>query len=134
MREAVAALDLHLSHFTVAPVWGDPPGYRLLVESGELTAPGAPDRLAVQADAALQAQNLEYGEKRRTGRLAPLETALVPAGSWDRLSRERQSRLGSSLEQYKHPFLVTDLAFCGRFSGDGASPGGSADIERSATV
>jgi hypothetical protein len=121
VREAVTALDLHLSQFLVAPVWGDPPGYRLLVETGELPSTEAAARLAAQADAALQTQNLEYGDKRRSGRLAPLETALVPHGSWDRLALERQSRLGSSVEQYKHPFLVTDLAFCGRFAGDGAS-------------
>src|SRR5262249_41832503 len=117
VREAVAALDLNLSHFTVAPVWGDPPAYRLLVETGELPSPHAAERLAEHADAVLQSQNMEYDEKRRTGRLAPLETTLVPVGSWDRLARERQARLGSSLEQYKHPFLVTDLGFCGRFDG-----------------
>jgi hypothetical protein len=118
VRAAVAALDLHLSHFTVAPVWGDPPGYRLLVETGELPSPEAAEQLSAQADASLQMQNMEYGEKRRSGRLAPLATALVPAGSWDRLAGERQSRLGSSLEQYKHPCLVPDLAFCERFAGE----------------
>jgi hypothetical protein len=112
---ALSALDLHLSNYSVAPAWGDPPGYRLLVESPELPSADVGERLAAQADAALQSQNMEYGEKRRTGRLAPLETALIPRGSWARLARRRQGGLGGSLEQYKHPCLIPDLGFCERF-------------------
>jgi hypothetical protein len=112
---AVAALDLHLSNFTVVPAWGDPPGYRLLVESAELPSREAGERLAARADAALQSQNIEYGEKRRTGRLAPLVTSVIPPGSWARFARQRQAGLGGSVEQYKHPCLVPDLAFYDRF-------------------
>jgi hypothetical protein len=115
---ALAALEISLSNYTVAPAWGDPPGYRLLVESPELPSPDLAARLAARADDALQSQNLEYCEKRRSGRLARLETTLVPAGSWARLARDRQARLGSSLEQYKHPCLVPDLGFYERFVGE----------------
>ena len=111
MREAATAMDLHLTSFTVAPVWGDPPGYRLLVESVDFRVPEIADRLATQADTALQSLNMEYGEKRRTGRLAPLAAELLPPGTWARFARQRQSKLGGSVEQYKHPCLVPDLAF-----------------------
>jgi hypothetical protein len=112
---ALGDLELGLSNYAIVPVWGDPPGYRLLVESPELRLPDLGERLAALADAALQLQNVEYGEKRRTGRLAPLELTLIPPGSWARLARQRQATLGSSLEQYKHPCLIPDLAFCEQF-------------------
>jgi hypothetical protein len=123
---ALSALDLCLSNYTVAPVWGDPPGYRLLVEAMELPSPETGERLATQADAALQLQNVEYGEKRRTGRLAPLELTEIRSGSWARLARQRQVTLGSSLEQYKHPCLIPDLAFCQQFLNECARTAGQA--------
>jgi hypothetical protein len=112
LRESLSALDLHVSNFTVAPVWGDPPGYRLLIESGELPSPESASRLTSHADAALQMLNMEYGEKRRTARLAPLAPKILPPGTFARFARQRQAKLGASVEQYKHPCLVPDLAFC----------------------
>ncbi len=111
VRDAVAAMNVPLSCYTVAPVWGDPPGYRLLAEVGDLPSAEAGEQLAAHVDTGLQALNMEYGEKRRTGRLAPLAYASISPGSWNRFARERQSGLGGSVEQYKHPCLVPDLAF-----------------------
>lgn len=117
LKQATNELGASLSHYTVTPVWGDPPGYRLVVESPELASDAA-GRLASLADARLQQLNLEYGEKRRSGRLLPLEPLLVPGGSWTRFARHRQSKLGGSVEQYKHPCLIPDLTFCETFLRD----------------
>lgn len=118
LKQASAELRLELSYYTMSPVWGDPPGYRLLLEEGDLPAREAADRLCEVADAHLQRLNVEYGEKRTTGRLTPLAPTLLPSGSWTRFARQRQSKLGGSVEQYKHPCLVPDLKFAEAFVRD----------------
>ena len=39
VRSVIDEMRLTLSHFTVSPVWGDPPRYQLLVERGDVGAP-----------------------------------------------------------------------------------------------
>jgi hypothetical protein len=102
----------------MAPAWGDPPGYRLLVEESDLPGGDAGSRLGATCDARLQELNSEYAEKRSSGRLAPLAVVCVPEGSFQRFSRRRQMKLGGSVEQYKHPCLVPDLEFCESFVRD----------------
>lgn len=110
VSEACRQLNTQLAAFTVTPVWGDPPGYQLLVESGDIPS-GAQARLEAAVDQELRALNCEYDEKRQTGRLTPLKIAEVPPGSWAALVRDRQSRPSGSLEQYKHPCLAPDMKF-----------------------
>lgn len=137
--EAVGAtLDVfehRVEFFSVAPVWGQPPGYRLLLEDWELPAS---DRLAefeVALDTRLMDLNCEYREKRETGRLLPLQVQALKNGSWEKFARERQSRVGGSVEQYKHPCLLANLelsaSVCSRFSinvtdEDGITPASAA--------
>ncbi|MGQ0634813.1 MAG: GH3 auxin-responsive promoter family protein [Planctomycetaceae bacterium] len=118
LRRATSELGVDLSHYTVTPVWGDPPGYRLLVEETDLIARELGERLSALVDAHLQRLNMEYGEKRATGRLRSLVPVYLPPGSWLRFARARQSKLGGSVEQYKHPCLAPDLAFCEVFLRD----------------
>lgn len=109
MRSISQRLHLSLGLFTLAPVWGDPPRYRLHLER-ELA--GARAAIVVDAlDRQLAEVNLEYQEKRATGRLAAPEVALLPTGTWRRFMDHRQGRLGGSVEQYKHPALTPDLRF-----------------------
>jgi hypothetical protein len=115
LKQATGELGLQLSYYTVTPVWGDPPGYRLLLEEADLPARDVAEKLCHHADRHLQTLNVEYGEKRNTGRLTPLAPQLIPEGSWTRFARARQSKLGGSVEQYKHPCLVPDLKFCDTF-------------------
>lgn len=112
LRRATVEMGVHLSHYTLTPVWGDPPGYRLLLEEPDLVAREIGQRLSALADEYLQELNLEYGEKRRTGRLTAIAPIFLPGGSWTRFARSRQTKLGGSIEQYKHPCLAPDLAFC----------------------
>lgn len=122
VRGGVHRFHADFSHFSLSPIWGDPPNYRLHVEEPELATVPNPEELLDYIDAALQSANCEYQEKRKTGRLAPLEWCAVSAGTWRRFARSRQSRLGGSLEQYKHPCLVPDLKFSDRLQAEFSIP------------
>jgi hypothetical protein len=122
VREAAQALEVEPACYCVVPSWGELPGYRLLIEVDDLPSAGIGILLAESADERLQKLNIEYGEKRRSGRLAPLEHTSIARGSWERLMRQRQSRLGASAEQYKHPFLIPDLTFSESFVREEALP------------
>jgi hypothetical protein len=100
-----------VEHFTLSPIWEDPPKYRLHVERSDIPVPELRSRLALMVDTELQELNVEYREKRQSGRLGPLECLAVPNGTWERYIRHRQSRFGASMEQYKHPCLVPQLTF-----------------------
>jgi hypothetical protein len=104
--------QIHLSYYTVAPVWGDPPGYRMAIEQGELPQGMESGRLADGVDGELRRLNCEYADKRQTGRLAPLAPFMLPPGTWSQFIRQRQMSVGGSPEQYKHPCLKPDLDFC----------------------
>ena len=111
VRGGLNRMKLELQHFTLSPVWDDPPKYRLHFERGDVPIPELRIRLAANVDAALQELNVEYREKRQSGRLGSVECLAVPNGTWERYIRHRQSRFGASLEQYKHPCLVPQLTF-----------------------
>ncbi len=111
IRSGLNRLKLELQHYTLSPVWDDPPKYRLHIERGDIPIVEMRNRLATNVDAQLQELNVEYREKRLSGRLGPLECMAVPNGTWERYIRHRQSQFGASLEQYKHPCLVPQLTF-----------------------
>jgi hypothetical protein len=122
IRQGVHRFQTDFSYYSVSPVWGEPPYYRLHVEEQELAAVPNPQELIEYIDAALQSLNCEYEEKRKTGRLAPLEWCALNSGTWRRFTRHRQSRFGGSVEQYKHPCLVPDLQFSERLQTEFAAP------------
>jgi len=111
VRGASEELQLRLSHFTVSPVWGDPPRYQLLIERIDMPAPHIGQSLADRVDCHLKSINCEYREKRGTGRLAPMACIALPNGTWSVFAHRRRERSGGSLEQYKHPCLVPDIEF-----------------------
>jgi hypothetical protein len=124
-------LKLNLDYFTVAPAWGEPPGYQLMVEEAALHSGASGDGLAKSVDGRLCHLNREYREKRTSGRLAPLKWVGLPAGTWQRYIRQRQSRLGGSIEQYKHPCLIPDLAFSENFLRQfGAQQSAAREVDR----
>lgn len=106
------ALDVNqhgTMYFTLAPVWAEPPYYQLLMETSDVPTTELAERLAEATDAKLQELNCEYREKRSTSRLGPLRVTRLQPGTWRRFAEQRQSRLGGSVEQYKHPCLMPDL-------------------------
>ncbi len=111
VRTSLHRLRLDLSYFTVSPVWDELPYYRLHFEAGDLPHTSLARQLVTTVDQMLGEINCEYGEKRATGRLGELRAQALPDGTWRRFQLQRQSRLGGSVEQYKHPCLSPDLQF-----------------------
>ena len=109
VRHALDTNRHRVTFFTLTPVWGEPPHYQLLLEVGDVPTPDLAERVAAATDLKLQEMNCEYQEKRATGRLGPLRVTRLQAGAWRRFAEQRQSQLGGSVEQYKHPCLMPDL-------------------------
>jgi hypothetical protein len=111
VRTGLDSLRLELRHFTVCPMWDEPPLYQLLGEERDVLSAAVGQSLADRTDQNLQKLNCEYQEKRKTGRLQPLRWFPLPSGTWQRLAEYRLRTLGGAIEQYKHPCLVPDLNF-----------------------
>lgn len=92
-----------------ATEWIDPPRVTVWIER----APDEPWKVdAVQLDAALQAENIEYASKRVTARLGPLEAVDVPAGTFARWRAERVAA-GAPEAQVKDLVIVDFDVFRG---------------------
>jgi hypothetical protein len=114
MARVVGGLNLALGSYAVAPCLpeddAETPCYSLFVEQGDIELSQA-QRVAERLDDELSRVNIEYESKRSSGRLGGVRVELVPTGFWARWDRQRLERSGGTLEQYKHPCLVNDLAF-----------------------
>jgi hypothetical protein len=115
VRRSVEQFQIELKHFTVSPVWGDPPRYQILAEAQDVQSPDAGELLARRVDEALRDINCEYHEKRATGRLDVMQWLPLPEGTWARFTRQRQMKLGSLNSTTP---LVPDL----QFSNSSANP------------
>ena len=100
MRDVPAGPD----NFVLAPAWGDPPHYRLYIDSGRDRA----TRLAAEFDCRLSEQNVEYASKRQTHRLGAIELAPLPAGTLARLDDRYRAKAAGRSEQFKHRFLLPE--------------------------
>ncbi len=109
VRSAFERMHIPLETFTVAPVFGDPPGYVLMMESGSPKIRYT--TLASEVDRELSKMNCEYADRLATARLNPLRILELAPGTWTAFRNRRIERVGGSLEQYKHPCLIKDLEF-----------------------
>jgi len=112
LKETVAQLGLKVDHFTLAPVFGDPPHYELLIEA-ELDE-ATRERLTTQLDRRLAEANCEYENRLETGRLRPIVLRQLPPRTWQRFHQRALGRRGASIEQFKHPCLTSDYQFIER--------------------
>ena len=121
--EAVApvfeSIGSPLEPFTLAPVMNRRLGYVLLVEP--LARPTDVQMLASAVDRELSRLNIEYLDKRTSGRLDPVTVQEIPHGT-RAIVREERLRSGGSQEEYKHPCLVSDLSFVRRVLSRGVEP------------
>src|SRR5262249_49345371 len=102
MEEALRALDLTLTSYSLAPCWDDAaPYYGLFVERGDLMNAGQGKDLAAALDQRLMIHNVEYASKRESRRLGALRLELLPDGTWQRWDQQRLARSGGTPEQYK---------------------------------
>lgn len=118
VNQAAQKWDLPLGLFTLTPEWSDPPGYVLflLVESpSDAENAEKLNRFAHEVEGGLSSRNVEYREKRESGRLKAIQIRPLPADRWIEFTKTRQSRSGGSPEQYKHPCLLPDPEFQGVF-------------------
>jgi len=111
VRQAASEMEIHVPQFVMVPVWGEPPAYHLLIETDELASRDQLKKLTDRVDRVLGDLNMEYREKRETGRISPVVGQFVADGIMDKLAKSRSQRKGGSLEQYKHPYLIADLEF-----------------------
>lgn len=115
VRIACVAVGTPLRLFTLTPEWSDLPGYVLYVDpsadSNPAMRPDTLTRLAEETDTALQKLNMEYEDKRSSGRLSAVRCQEVKRAAWNQFTRTRTSRSGGSPEQYKHPCLLPDARF-----------------------
>lgn len=114
VRLASEELRWALTEFTVAPRYGDPAQYVLLLEESVWAAHPHRSHLARVVDEKMQSFNIEYRDKRLSGRLGPLAVVAVQEGTFARLMAARIAARGTPPEHYKHPFLIQDLDFVDR--------------------
>jgi hypothetical protein len=115
VQAAQGVLGLRLASYLLLPAWGEPPGYLLLVESGDLATDEMGRSLACAVDDQLRGQNIEYANKRETRRLGPVRTIRLADGSWGEFQKRRLARSGGTVEQYKQPHLIPDADALGSF-------------------
>jgi hypothetical protein len=112
MSHALKDMDLALSTYSLAPCWNDEvPYYGLFVERGDLAGREQGIRLTEALERRLAEVNVEYASKRESRRLGPVRLEMLSAGAWQEWDRKRLARTGGTLEQYKHPCLISDPSF-----------------------
>jgi hypothetical protein len=104
MRIAARQLGAHVETFVLQGHFDSIPYYQLRIEAGD---DNDLQHLGDIMDHALGELNIEYGAKRKSGRLGPIRpTALAPGT----LMREEQEKIAARRgrdEQYKHQYLMT---------------------------
>jgi hypothetical protein len=112
MRDVLHGLDVVLSTYSLAPCWDDElPYYGLFVERGDVADREQGIRLTEALERRLAEINVEYAAKRDSRRLGPIRLELLPPGTWQHWDRQRLKKSGGTLEQYKHPCLISDPKF-----------------------
>lgn len=106
MRQTMEEIGLRCSEFVVAPLFGTPAHYVLILERSV----EVPPQLASVADRNLCLGNTEYADKRRSGRLGMIVVKRVADGAFARRRAAKLRGRGGSWEQYKHPYLIPDLS------------------------
>jgi hypothetical protein len=112
MTDVLQHLNLNLTAYTLAPCWDDEqPYYGLFIERGDILQREQGMKLVEALDRQLRMVNTEYDAKRDSRRLGPVRLQVIPTGAWQAWDRQRLVRTGGSLEQYKHPGLISDPKF-----------------------
>jgi hypothetical protein len=114
MGQARGEADPGLTSFVLAPQWGDPPFYRLHMES-RWQETAQLESFEHTFDQALSTVNIEYKSRRQSHRLGRVRISLLPSGFLARLDHDQAERQRRGNEQYKHRYLYTrpgeDAAF-----------------------
>ncbi len=101
VSSACARLGIAPFDFVAAPIWSDPPFYRLTGSAPEL------DGLSELIDVELGQQNSEYSSRRKSMRLGPLTIRRVDSAVLAALDARQLAMRGSASEQFKRQCLFT---------------------------
>ncbi len=96
------------THLALAPVFAETPHYALLGES-DTFVDVIPNDLARAFELHLKDVNIEYRDKRHSGRLGAVQFREITVGSWERWKAIWRQHSGASLEQVKPPILISDI-------------------------
>jgi hypothetical protein len=102
-----------IKHFTVEVELSLPPHYVLFLELEQDTSSSTLHDFASIFDACLKEQNLEYRDKRDSGRLSAPSVRQLPPGTYQRLRQQRVAE-GAPEAQVKMPLLSPQGVFAGR--------------------
>ncbi len=120
VSEAFAAasrsMNLGTLRWAVAPVFASTPHYVLLTEQNQMSDVAAQTLLA-HMEQSLQNSNVEYRDKRRSNRLAPMRHVAIAPEKWREWESFLQQRSNQSAEQIKHPVLISDVSWANRLTG-----------------
>ena len=92
----------------LTPVWGDPPGYFLMLPKVQAATIRQTAQLSKVVEEELRQSNIEYASKSSSSRLHPVRVAWLEEAIFDQLQGHLVGPNGSHLEQYKHPVLLTE--------------------------
>ena len=118
MKASCEELNLPYELFTLAPEFGDPPGYVLLLE--QQVAAGLDRALTRAVDTHLRGSTVNMPNGCGQGGCTECRCGRCRRAR-GRGCAQRTSRLGGSMEQYKHPCLVNDLGFLDQLLGTPAT-------------
>ncbi len=104
-----------IKHFTLEVHLDVPPHYVLFLELEQSTSNSILSDFAATFDACLKEQNLEYHDKRDSGRLSAPRVRSLPPGTYQRLRQQRIAE-GAPEAQVKIPLLSPQGVFAGRLS------------------
>ena len=127
VRRALEDLDMEIGEYTLAPCWDEPPYYALLLEAGDVAAPGQAQNLVRRVERHLNALNIEYQSKRQSLAARRFRLARSRPARGARSTSSAAARQAAGSEQYKHPCLVSDLEFVQKMTAtraDGAARSG----------
>lgn len=109
MADVLRQLDMSVSTYSLAPCWDDRlPYYGLFLERSDVADRSVGQKLAQNLERRLCEVNEEYASKRQSQRLGPIRVQVLPLGTWAEWDRKRLARTGGSMDQYKHPSLISD--------------------------
>lgn len=112
---AASEQQLQLERFILAPQWGDPPHYALVVEEDYSIDKMNWDHFLIGMERELQKSNPEYQSKRSSKRLGAPVLKYVPKGVFQQLDAKTQKSRSGRVEQFKPCFLSNDLHFLEKF-------------------
>lgn len=94
--------------YIIAPRFSTTPGYVVILELRDRNALKSDADFAKFLDRRWMELNMEYQDKRASGRLAAPVVMTVRNGYFDQLRLAKIAKQGGTFEQYKHPFFTTD--------------------------